>query len=97
VTELSKTRIQVNYLGHVRPLTRKFAETVDLDDHTISGLLKELSKRYGLKFKETVMNGTFNRVKPSILISRNDRIVTDLREKVEKGDRIVISTVAAGG
>jgi len=94
---LGKIRIEVNYLGYVRPLTQKFEETVSLDDSNILGLLKQLFKEYGLKFRRAIFDEITNSVKSSILILVNGKLVTNLEEKLEEGDRVVISTVAAGG
>lgn len=92
--------MEIKYFAYIRDYAKEKQTTWEAPADDLADLLKQLSDRYGSKFREAVFDETLTELNPLIVIIINGRHVTHLdgiHTKLAKSDTISIFPVVAGG
>jgi len=93
-------KVTVKFFTTLREITGKREEEITSSGHlTLEKLLKDLSKKYGLRFVNYVYDETGN-VRSYLQFLVNGRSVTTMQSfntKLKEGDRVAIIPPVGGG
>jgi MoaD family protein len=96
--KMKKLKVILKYAGVVYEVTGKTLEEIELSSETsLLDILKELTLKYGPRFKEEVFDYEMCKPAPQIIILLNGRLVQDYNVKVNDGDFVSIIPMASGG
>jgi len=85
------TRVNIRYFAHLRNITGKLTEEIDLENPTIDSLLDRLATKYGKVFLREVSE-------PGCLLLANGRLLTQKSKvKFKEGDIVSFVFLVGGG
>ncbi|MEM2238887.1 MAG: ubiquitin-like small modifier protein 1 [Candidatus Bathyarchaeia archaeon] len=93
-------KVKIKYFAHLREITGKREDLVELEEDTSVGkLLEALSNKYGEKFREYIYGlGEFEGVSLNFLLNgRNISLDKMFETKLQDGDVLSILPPVAGG
>ncbi len=95
-------KVRVEYLGHIKNITdnKREEEIETSEDVTITGLLTQLSRKYGEPFRKAIYEPKGSDVKPNYIITVNGYLLNQLKgleTRLKKGDHIALLPIVSGG
>lgn len=93
-------KVRIAYVGFLRRLVGESTEEIELGSHTLSGLIDELTRRYGDGFRESLLDPETNRLRPYVNVSvngKNAQHFEGLNTELRNGDRVTFLLAVAGG
>lgn len=90
--------IQIKYFGFFEDLAAKREEVIRVDDDNfrVEDLINFLSKKYGDKFVDTLVNSETKQLKEGCVLLLNE-MKGDLHQAIKEGDIISLLPILAGG
>jgi len=90
--------IKVKYFGFFEDLVGRKEEVIGLtsDNFCVWDLINLLSEKYGIKFKNTLINSETKQLREGCILLLNN-MKGNLDQRIEDGDTIYLLPVLAGG
>ena len=94
-------KVKVEYLGHIKNITSKREEEVEIKDGAaIADLLDVLSKTYGESFEKAIYESRSTDIKPNYIMTVNGYLLNQLKglhTKLKVDDRVTLLPIVSGG
>jgi len=91
-------RVRIKYYGSFKDITNLSEEIFELKgtEHNLKSLVAMVSKKYGSKFADIIINPRTNEYREGIVILFNE-LKGDLDQKIKDGDVISFLPMVTGG
>jgi len=95
-------RVNVEYLGHIKNLTRnRREEEIEVASNAVvADLLVLLSKEYGGPFRKAIYEPKAADLKPNYIVTVNGYLLNQLKgiqTKLKNGDHVALLPIVSGG